>query len=217
MSHSSPSRKNMADAPQFQKIDIPEVQKLALGFDQSGYDASDLDFLRRFPLLAQGREVNIADSAAQMAGGQDPLVSSTLDKAGLSADYGDTPYKQSRNMGAPEIVAKEKRDRKYFSRLLSENLPRQFGLSGQDTTRIAIANTMGTNNYNQGIFGSRINAYNAAIQQNAANNASYANAAGSIAGDLAKFYRNQQPGYLSSGYYNAPNYGDTTGGRGGYG
>lgn len=200
----------MADAPNFQQISIPATQKLALGFDTSGYDASDLDFLRRFPLLAQGREYNIGDSATQIAGGQDPLVTSTLDKSGLQADYGDNSYQQSRNAGAPDILSKEKRDRKYFSRLLGENPQRQFGLSGQDTTRISVANTMGANNYNQGLFGSRINAYNASIQQNAATNAGYASAAGSIAGDLAKFYRNQQPGYLSSSFY-----GDqSAGGRG---
>lgn len=208
---------NMADAPTFQQIKIPEVQALALGTDQSGYNASDLDFLRRFPLLAQGREVNIADAGNQLAGAQDPLVAQTLDKSGLSANYGNNEYQIAKNQGAPDIVSKEKRDRKYFSRLLSENPQRQFGLSGQDIAHISIANTMGQNNYNQGLFGSRINAYNASIEQNAANNQAYASAAGSIAGDLAKFYRNQQPGYLSSGFYNAPNYGDSGGGHGGLG
>lgn len=191
----------MPNAPAFQKINIPETQALALEFDRSGYDASDLDFLRRFPLLAEGREFNIEDSANQMAGAQDPLVAQTLDKAGLSADYGATPYAQSRNMGAQEIVSKEKRDRNYFSRLLAENPSRQFGLGGQDIARVSIANTMGQNNYNQGMFGSRINAYNAQIQQNAQTNAGYANAAGDLFGSIAKYYRNSQPNSLSASYY----------------
>lgn len=197
----------MADAPQFQRIDIPQTQALALGFDQSGYDASDLDFLRRFPLLAEGRDFNINDSANQMSGQQDPLVAQTLQNSGLDANYGKTPYEQSRNAGATEIVAKEKRDRNYFSRLLGENPSRQFGLGGQDIAHISIANTMGQNNYNQGLFGSRINAYNAAITQQAQNNAGYANAAGDLFGSIAKYYHNNQPSYLDSSFYGGYNTG----------
>lgn len=207
MYHSSLTPRNMPDAPTFQRINIPETQALALGFDQSGYDASDLDFLRRFPLLAEGREFNIADSTNQMAGAQDPLVAQALKDSGLEADYGKTPYAQSRNMGATEIPAKEKRDRTFFSRLLSENPSRQFGLGGQDIAHISIANTMGQNNYNQGLFGSRINAYNNAITQNAQNNASYANAAGDLFGSIAKYYRSNQLSYLDSNYYGGYNTG----------
>lgn len=197
----------MPDAPAFQRINIPATQDLAMGFDTSGYQASDLDFLRRFPLLAQGREQNINDAASQIAGGQDPLVARALQDSGLEANYGKTPYAQSRNMGAQDILAKEKRDRNYFSRLLSENPQRQFGLSGQDIAHISIANTMGQNNYNQGLFGSRINAYNAAIQQQAQNNASYANAAGDLFGSIAKYYRSSQPSSLDPSYYGGYNTG----------
>lgn len=188
--------------PVFRKINIPEVQRLGLEYDTRGYDASDEDFKTRFPDLWRARQYNANDSAAQLAGAQDPLVAATLEQAGLQADYGDTPYAQARNMGM-ELPAKEKRDRNFLSRLLATNPQRQQGIyDTADTLKMISYNTAGINNLNQAAFGSRVNEYNNMITNQALQQAAYANAATDLTRAIAGGYQNRQS-QTQAGYYGA--------------
>lgn len=199
----------------FVPVDIPQVAAMALATDEAGYKISDADWRARFPKLALGRDFNINDVGANLSGETSPTITNAMDKAGLSANLGNTEYEKAKNLGLP-ITSIQQRDRNYFQKQLAMNPQRTAGLSGTDTTRLAIANTGNQSNFNQGVFQSRIAGYNAGIQQNIQNTNAGINALGSLAGLLAP--RTTQSGYLSPEYYNRATGGSgSAGASGGYG
>ena len=159
---------NSVKPKKFVPVDIGKTQEQAFAADVSGYEISDADFKKRFPRLVEGRDYSVADANAQREGATAAQVTSTLDRAGLSADMGGTSYQQAKKLGMP-ILSKEGRDRNYFQRALAMNPQRTAGLSGQDVARIAITNTNSQNNFNQGLFGSRMNQYASQTAQAAQN------------------------------------------------
>lgn len=181
----------------FVPVNPNATEQLAVSTDEKGYNIADQDFAKRFPLLAQGRDLNIASAQQNLAGGSDALMNSTLNQSGLGdVNLGQGEYAQARNIGVP-IAAKESRDRAYFQRLLADNPHRAFGLNGQDIARIALANTNGVNVNKQGQFGSRLNQYVASVQQSGQNQAALIGGVGSLAGAAIS-----NP-YLTSGGYGA--------------
>lgn len=204
---------NAVKPKKFVPVDIPRTQAEAIAADTAGYAKSDADFKKRFPKLAQGRNFNIQSSLADRSGAMSAGVTDALGKAGLSADFGTNAFQQAKNLGMP-ILAKEQRDRTYFQRLLADNPQRQFGLSGQDIARISIANTGGTNNYNQGLFGSRMNMYNQQVAQNAQNNSAaitgLTGALGMIGQAYSGYQRNDptNPDYYRQPFMTSGGYGD---------
>lgn len=192
---------NSARPPKFVPIDIGAVAGLAAATDKAGYDASDADWAARFPALSKGRDYSIEDAKNALQGKADPNVTNALTKAGVNVDIGGNPFQQAEKLGLP-ILSKEQRDRTYFAKLLSDNPQRQFGLSGQDVAHIAIANTNSQNNFNQGLFGSRINAYNSQIQQSAQATQGIVSGITGAVGIGAQLYQNNQlSNYLNSDYY----------------
>lgn len=200
-------------APKLQKVNVPQVGAQALAADKASYAASDADFANRFPQLVTGRQYNIGNAVSNLNGATDPKISSELQRAGLgSPNLGNTEFAQARSLGQP-ILAKEQRDRNYFQTLLSNNPQRAFGLSGGDVTNIALANLGAQNAYNQNTFGTRINAANQQIAQNAQLYGAIAGAVGSIGSAGIRAYN--QPSvsdpYLSYGQYSPYTYPGSTG------
>lgn len=183
------SAANSAKPKKFVPIDPYAVNKLAGATDTAGYAMSDADWAKRFPALVAGREASIQDAASQLEGGQSQQVTDALKKSGLNVDISGNEFQQAQKLGLP-ILSKEQRDRTYFQKLLGDNPQRQFGLSGQDVAHIAIANTNSQNNYNQGLFGSRINAYNSQIAQNAQNTGAIVSGFTGLANIGANAYQN---------------------------
>ncbi len=198
----------MPKAPKFTPINVSKTNDLALQFDERGYQLSDEDFAKRFPNLVAGREYSIDDALGNLQGQESAVVTDTLSKSGLGdVNFGNTSFEKAKNTGATgqEILSREKRDRNYFQNLLAANPQRQFGLTGQDVAHIALGNTNSANVFNQGTYGSRVNQYNAQVQQNAANNAGYAQAGTAALGLIAKnFTQPQSSGYLSVTGYGGP-------------
>lgn len=197
---------NSAHPRPFVPIDIANTAKMAFIADKAGYDISDADWKKRFPLLSAGRDYNVKDMAGNLSGVVSPTVTNTLDKAGLSANLGNDQFKQARNLGQP-VLSMEQRNRNYFQKLLGDNPQRTAGLSGQDVTRIAVANTGSQQNFNQGIFQSNIGKYNSQIGQNIQNTNAAIGGLGSLAGLLTQNQNYNSP-YLSGPSY----YGSMTGG-----
>lgn len=203
------SAANSAKPKPFVPVNIPQTAQMALVADQAGYNTSDEDWKRRFPKLVLGRDANIADADNNLSGLTSPYVSDAMKTAGLSANLGDTEFQKAQNLGQP-ILSMEQRDRNYFQKQLGMNPQRTAGLSGQDATNLAIANTGNAQNYTQGIFQSNIARYNAGIQQNIQNSNAAVTGLGSFAGLLTQ-NSNRQSGYLNPGYYNT-----ATGGGNGF-
>lgn len=181
------SAANNAHPRAFVPIDINNVAQQAFIADKAGFDISDKDWQKRFPQLFAGRNYNISDIGGNLRGIASPTITKEMNKAGLGANLGNTEFKQAQNLGLP-LLSLEQRDRNYFQKELSMNPQRTAGLTGQDVARISIANTNSQSNFNQGLFGSRISAYNSQIQQGIANN----NAAIGGLGALAGLYTNYQ-------------------------
>ena len=203
---------NTHPAP-FIPVDVAKTAQMALIADKAGYDVSDRDWAGtkgvdgkysggRFSTLAQGRDYNINDMAGNLEGKVSPTVTNAMNTAGLPADLGDNPFKQARNLGLP-IAAIQNRDRGYFQQLLGDNPQRAFGLSGQDTTRIAVTNTGNQNNFNQGVFQSNLARYNTGIQQNIANNNAAVTGLAGLAGLITQNndYNQMKDPYLSTSGY----------------
>jgi len=206
-SQASINAANSVKLPKFIPIDIAQVAGLAAATDKTGYDISDADWAARFPALDKGRNYSIAEINNAMTPRPDPQVTNALAKSGLTADIGGNPFEQAVKLNLP-ILSKEQRDRTYFQKVLGDNPQRQFGLSGSDVAHIAIANTNSQNNFNQGLFGSRINAYNASIQQNAQATQGIVSGVGGLANIGAQLYQNNQlstavnqPSSLSPDFY----------------
>lgn len=192
---------NNVKLPKFVPIDIASIAGLASATDKTGYDISDADWAARFPALSKGRDITIQDAQNALSGKPDPKITNELTKSGFGdVDVGGSPFDQARKLGLP-ILSKEQRDRTYFQKLLGDNPHRTFGLSGQDVAHVAIANTNSASNYNQGLFGSRINAYNSEIAQNAQATQGIVSGIQGVAGIGAQLYQNNQ---LSSAL-NQPN------------
>lgn len=196
-------------------LDPNALEKLAVQADTLGYGLSDQDFAARFPWLAKGREAEIASADTNLAGKTDPFMTKALKQSGLSdINFGQGEYTQARNLGEP-ILAKENRDRSYFSRLLSENPQRSFGLNAGDIARIAMANTAGVNMVALGLAQGRVNQALSNINTQAQSEAGMISAIGQLGAAGLKAFGNQ-PNYtspqLNLGYYNnftnpyAPNF-----------
>src|SRR5438046_3359653 len=69
--------------PKFKKIDPAAVGRLALSTDKASYALSDLKYKQRFPDLVKARDYMRGDIVANMAGGVSPVVTNTLQAAGL--------------------------------------------------------------------------------------------------------------------------------------
>lgn len=192
---------NSVKAKPFVPVDIPKTAAMAFAADKAGYDISDKDWQTRFPKLALGREQIINDVGQNVAGKDSLPVANAINKAGYGGtDLGNTEYAKSRELGMP-VLALKNRSRDYFQQLLKTNPQRTAGLSGQDVTRIAIANTGGQNNFNQGVFQSNIGQYNSQIQQGIANQGAVLSGLGGLAGLLS-----QNQSYQRSPYETDPNY-----------
>ena len=190
---------NSARPAAFVPVDIAKTAQLALDADKAGYKISDLDWERRFPLLKKGRDFNIEDAGLQLRGGTSKTVADAMSQSGLTGDLGNTEFEKSRNLGMP-ILALEQRDRNYFQKQLAMNPQRAAGLSGQDVARIAITNTGGQNNYNQGIFQSRIAQYNTQVNQALQNQNAGVAGLGALA-DLIPQRNQSTSGVLDPSYY----------------
>lgn len=186
---------NSLKPKKFVPIDTKAVGDLALATDVAGYAASDADWRNRFPKLAQGRDTSISMAYDALRGKASPQVEEGLRKSGLQVDVSGNEFEQSRKLGLP-ILAKEQRDRTYFQKILADNPQRQFGLTGSDVTNIAISNTNSQSNYNQGLFGSRINQYNSQVAQSAQNTAGIVAGIGGAAQIGSNLYQNYQQGLL---------------------
>lgn len=186
--------------PKFTPINTQDVAQQALGADIQGYQMSDADYAKRFPQLVSGRDLNISDALNNLKGGTSPIVSNALSASGLSRDLGSTETKKARNLGMP-ISDLQSRDRNYFYNMFTPE--RTAGLTGQDIAHIAIANTNNANSYNQGTFGSRINAYNAGVGQNIQNTSALYSGLAALIGAGGKSYAQSQ--YFSpQGYGSMP-------------
>lgn len=197
---------NSAEPRPFVPIDIPTLARQALAADVVGFAASDEDFLRRAGPLVRARDYNVDEAGRQLGGALGRTTTAALDKSGLRSDLGGaTEYQKALNLGKP-VLSMEQRDRGYFSRLLGENPQRSAGLSGDDVTRLALANTNAQNAYNSQLFGNQIDRYNASIAQNTNNMGA---AATGLAG-LASLFpeRPASPSnYLNPLYWNLQNTG----------
>jgi hypothetical protein len=189
---------NVTADSKIKNLNVNELERLTLGADKLGYDLSDEDFARRFPLLVKGRDYNINSAASNLAGERDPFLMQSLNDAGLGdVDFGTGEFKQARNLGMP-ILAKEARDRAYFQRLLADNPQRTFGLNSGDVARIALANTQGANMLGLGQAQGRINQAIANTASDAASQAAMISALGQIAGAGVKAFGSTNFGSGSS-------------------
>jgi hypothetical protein len=198
LSQSSPSYPN---PKKFIPVNIPQTAAMAKAADIAGYKLSDADFAARFPNLVAGREFSINDALGNLEGKTSKTVSDALEKSGVATgNLGDNPFKQAFELGMP-ILSKEQRDRTYFQRLLADNPQRQFGLSGGDVAKIAVANVGSQNNYNQGVYGSRINQYNAQVAQNAQTIGAITSGAPQVVSIGQQLYNNFTNPYLNYDYF----------------
>jgi hypothetical protein len=183
---------NNVNLPKFVPIDIGQVANLAATTDKTGYAISDADWVARYPKLNAGRDYSINDAKLALSGNTDPNVLKALEMSGVEGtDISGNSREQAIKLGLP-ILSKEQRDRTYFQNLLAANPQRQFGLSGADVAHIAIANTNSQNNFNQGLFGSRINQYNASVAQSAQNTSGIIQGVGGLAEIGSQIYQNNQ-------------------------
>lgn len=184
----------------FVPIDINKTAQLMRAADIAGYENSQRDFERRFPLLQKGKEYNISDAASNLDGKTSATVTNAMDKAGLSADISGTEFQKSQALGKP-ILAMEQRDRNYFSNLLAQNPQKAAGMNSSQYGQLIAQNTGAQNAYNSQFFGNQINRYNANIAQGMQNQYAATSGLASLASLFGNNNRNQQSGYLEPGYY----------------
>lgn len=195
------SAANSVSLPKFVPIDPKQVATDAAAADRSSYAASDADYYTN-PLtagVAKGRDYAVQDSVDSLKGNSSGKQNAALASSGFSATLG-SGFDKARALGAP-ILSQEQRDRTYFQSVLGANPRRQIGLSGSDIAHIAIANTNSQNNFNQGLFGSRINQYNSALQQSAQNVGAGIGAIGGLVGVGTQLYQNSNSPYLNASTY----------------
>lgn len=207
-------------APKFVPLDIPSVMAGAEATDRRAYQLSDSDLAKRHPEIPKGTNASIANAALNLGGQQDPALTSLLQQSGSGINFGNTNQDIARNMGK-KIQDKEGRDRDYFKNLMSQNPERQIGLNSDDYLRMVVANANGANTFAQGTFGSRVNAYNANLQQGAQNTSALLSSIAGIAkigGNLySNPYVNPSQSPLNTQYYNvSPDYAAATGVNAGY-
>jgi hypothetical protein len=193
-------------APAFRPVDILGTTNLSRLWDTRSYMASDQRRQATTPQAPAGIKQEIADTQTNLAGG-DRVVDAAEKQAGLGdINLGNTQTKRSINYGQP-ILARDQRTRNQFeaeSTQFPDTALRQIGPSSSDIVNSYLTNTNNQNNYNQGIFGSRVNAYNSAVAQSAANNQGYAGLVSSGAGDIGSILSHFGTGgsnYLSTSAY----------------
>lgn len=161
--------------PKFQPIDINSVGNQALQADIMGYNLADADLAKRFPGLVSGRQQQTQDAYNQLTGPLDPTVQNSFVNQGLAQSFGAFGGgNNSAGVGtgtaagnavatslANNVQKKQDYDRQYFEQLLGYNPQRQFGLTGEDVTNMAMANTQGQNAYNQQKYAAQYGNYNA--------------------------------------------------------
>ena len=178
-------------SPKFIPVDAAKTQAMAEAADRKSYALSDADYAKRQPDLVAGREADIAQALGNLHG-NDTAVKSAENQANLGdVNLGDNEFERAKLTGH-DVLDMEKRDRGYFQNLLGMNPQRQIGLSGQDATKIAVANSGSQNALNQGLFATRVNNYNYQQTQNAQNTSGYLGLGLSALGDFAKVYQGYQ-------------------------
>jgi hypothetical protein len=191
--------------PTFKPVDIDKTAALAKDYDVSAYERSDADFAARHPELVSARNKTIGDATNQLGGDIGDMTRSALLTSGLrpeaSSMNGGNEFKTSRNAGMP-ILAKEKRDRTYFERLLGEN-PMRSTFSGADAVRIALGNTGNVNALNSALYTSRVDQYTHDQAQAGQNTLAMANLFSGAAANFAKYYNQPQPGSVYIDPYNS--------------
>jgi hypothetical protein len=192
--------------PKLKQVNIPQAESQATAADIHGYNLSDQDYAKRFPDLVSGRQYNVNNAVSNLQGQTDPHIASAIQGAGLGTpNLGSNEFQQARSLGQP-ILAKEKRDRNYFQSVLSDNPQRAFGLSGGDVASLAQANIGAQNQFNQNIYGTRIQGYNQNILQNAQLNSALIGSFGSLASTGIKYVAQpSSSSFLGYGQY-APSF-----------
>lgn len=191
--------------PKFIPVDIDKTAALAKDYDVAAYDRSDADFAARHPELVSARKSTITDAGKQLGGDIGDQTRSALMSSGLGGEAtamnGGNTFKTAKNLGVP-ILAKEKRDRNYFERLLAEN-PQRSTFSGADAVRIALGNTGNQNAMNSTLFQSRVDQYARDQAQAGQNIGAYANLFSGAAANFAKYYNQPAPGSVYIDPYNS--------------
>jgi hypothetical protein len=191
--------------PPFISADPNQIEQQAVTMDQQAYGLSDADFRQRYPQLYNSQQTFLNNLNTQMGGGINPQMQNVWARSGLQNAVGATGNWSlgsgttgmaniARNLGLDQM--------QYQNQILNQfNMandtfrPRTFGLSGADTSQIALANIAGQNNWNQANYAYKVQesqyaagqgAQQAALNANAANaNTSTAVGAGTTAASLA--------------------------------
>lgn len=195
---------NNVKLPKFTPLNINDADDLIRKTNAQFFTASDADWARRFPDLVKGRDYSIDQAGKEMQGKLAPQVNQGLASAGLgnSKIEGDNVFQTARNLNQP-ILSAEQRSTTHFRDLLAANPERwTAGLSGPQAAGIAELNTNSQAQFDQSIFSTRLNQFNAGVAQQGQNLSGIVNGIGGVASIGAQIYQNNQlSNYLNAGYY----------------
>jgi hypothetical protein len=173
--------------PPFIKADPNAIESQAVSMDRQAYGLSDADFKQRYPQLYNTQQNFLNNLNTQMSGNISPQMENVWGTAGLGNAIGSTgnwslgagtPGMASiaRNLGVDQLGYQNNLLNQFS--VANENFrPRTFGLSGADTSQIALANLAGQNNWNQADFAYKVQESQYAAGQGAQQAALNANAA----------------------------------------
>lgn len=177
--------------PEYRPVNLEELQKLAVDFDQRGYALSDSDFKRRHQPIVDAEALFEQQVLKDQRGEHElmPALQNEFVRAGLTnalSSFGSTPgvlapgsageADVARNLGLSIMGFQDRnRENRTKSLVVAEELfpRRKFGLSGSDAAGVMVANLAGMNNWNQADYANRVQQ----AQYNATGQANFTNAA----------------------------------------
>jgi hypothetical protein len=193
-----PSAPQIGSPPAFIPADPTQIEGQAVAADQTSYGLSDADFKARYPQLYSAQNEFQSNLNTEMAGNVNPQLENLWTRSGETGAVGSTGNWSlgtgttgmaniARNLGVDQLG--------YYNNILNQFQtanntfrPRTFGISGGDTSNIALSNIAGQNNANaqayaykvqNAQYGTSLAAQQAVAGANAANS-STGNAIGGV-------------------------------------
>lgn len=178
-------------------IDINATENSALTADIFGYGLSDKDFASRFPGLVQTRDADIQQSYKNLNSPLDSTVQNSFVTKGLGQSLsafggGGEGATGVEGIGRNTVASSVAKDtlgyqdnaRAYNENLYALNPERGLGLSGEDASNLAIANTGNLSAANQQAYAAKVAQQNANIAAANQKRAAVTGAAISVASSL---------------------------------